>query len=252
VNLSDMAAMGARPRWALLSVALPNVDAAWLRAFAAGFLALARAHEVDLVGGETTRGPLNLSVTIVGEVAARAALRRDAAKAADDVWVSGTLGDAALAVAHRKGRVKLPARELARCVRRLDRPQPRIALGLALAGVARAAIDISDGLAADLGHICERSRLGADIHVDRIPRSSALVRLADPAVAQKALLAGGDDYELCFTAPASRRARIAALGKRSGLPVTRIGAMRPGRGVRLLRADGSLLRMGARGFDHFG
>ena len=252
VNLSDMAAMGAMPRWALLCIALPRVEAAWLRAFAAGFHALARAHAVDLIGGDTTRGPLNLSVTIFGEVRARAALRRDAADAGDDIWVSGELGDAALAVAERKGRIALTAAERARCRRRLDRPQPRIALGIALAGVARAAIDVSDGLLADLGHLCERSRLGADLDVARIPRSRTLARLAGTALEHEALLAGGDDYELCFTAPSSRRTRIVAAAQRSGVAVTRVGAMRRGRGVRVHGADGTVLRMPKRGYDHFG
>ena len=252
VNLSDMAAMGAAPRWALLSLALPSADASWLKPFAAGFLALARSHGVDLVGGDTTRGPLNLSVTIIGEVPPRAALRRDAARAGDDVWVSGALGEAALGIAHGKGRVQLAAAELARCMRRLERPTPRIALGIALRGIAHAAIDISDGLAADLGHICERSKLGADVRLAQLPRSPLLARLADHRLMHEALLSGGDDYELCFTAPARRRSDVQVLSKRLGLALTRIGAMRRGRGVRLLRADGSLARIGQRGFDHFG
>lgn len=252
VNLSDMAAMGASPRWALLSLALPAADPAWLERFSSGFLGLARAHAVELVGGDTTRGPLNLSVTILGEVPARRALRRDAARPGDDVWVSGALGDAALAVAHRKGRVELGARELARCMRRLQRPQPRIGLGLALRGIAHAAIDVSDGLLADLGHICERSGLAADVDVDRVPRSPILTRMRDRKLLQQVLLAGGDDYELCFTAPVRRRLRLEAMRRRIGLPLTRIGTMRAGRGVRLFAADGAELRIGKRGFDHFG
>jgi len=252
VNLSDMAAMGALPRWALLSLALPNADPSWLKGFAGGFFALARSHAVDLVGGDTTRGPLNVSVTIVGEVPPRVALRRDAARPGDDVWVSGSLGEAALGVAHGKGRVTLSPDALVRCMRRLERPNPRIALGIALRGIAHAAIDVSDGLSADLGHICERSRLGADVHVAQLPRSPLLARLADSALMYEALLAGGDDYELCFTAPVPRRARVETLSKRLGLPLTRIGSMRRGRGVRLLRADGAVVRIGKRGFDHFG
>jgi thiamine-monophosphate kinase len=166
--------------------------------------------------------------------------------------VSGSLGDAALAVAHGKGRVELAARELKRCMRRLERPSPRIALGIALRGIAHAAIDVSDGLSADLGHICERSRLGANVYIAQVPCSPLLARLADRAVAHEALLAGGDDYELCFTAPVQRRGRVQALSRRLGLPLTRIGTMRRGRGVRLLRPDGSAVRIGKRGFDHFG
>lgn len=252
VNLSDMAAMGASPRWVLLSLALPGVDTRWLRRFAGGFFALARRHRVDLVGGDTTRGPLNLSVTILGEVPPHASLRRDAARPGDDVWVSGMLGDAALGVAHGKGRVTLAEGEWVRCMRRLERPNPRIELGIALRGVAHAAIDISDGLAADLGHICERSRLGADVYVAQVPRSPLVARLADRRLAHEVLLAGGDDYELCFTAPVRGRGRVQALGKRLGLPLTRIGTMRRGRGVRLLNADGDAVRIGRHGFDHFG
>jgi thiamine-monophosphate kinase len=252
VNLSDMAAMGAVPRWALLALALPAADSAWLSRFAAGFFALARAHGVDLIGGDTTRGPLTVSVTVFGEVPPRKALRRDAARPGDEVWVSGMLGDAALGVAHRRGRVRLSAAAAARCMRRLDRPDPRVALGIALRGIARAAIDVSDGLTADLGHVCERSRLGADVYVERVPRSPLLARLADRALALRAVLAGGDDYELCFTAPVRARSAIEALGKRLGVPVTRVGAMRRGRGIRLLQADGSRLRIGSGGFDHFG
>lgn len=252
VNLSDMAAMGAAPRWALLSLALPAVDPAWLRRFSDGFFGLARAHGVDLVGGDTTRGPLNLCVTIIGEARRGRALRRDAARAGDDVWVSGVLGDAALAVAHRRRRVRLSARELARCLRALELPQPRVALGLALSGVVRSAIDISDGLLADLGHICERSRLGADVIVDAIPRSPALARFAGAAAGREALLAGGDDYELLFTAPPRARERVRAIGARTGLRLTCIGSMRRGRGVRLFAADGRRVPVARRGFDHFG
>lgn len=254
VNLSDMAAMGAQPRWALLSLALPKADAAWLRAFSAGFLALARAHEVDLVGGDTTRGPLNLCVTIIGEVPRNGALRRDRARANDDVWVSGHLGDAALAVASQRGQIELTGSDRSRCVRALERPTPRVALGIALRGIAHAAIDISDGLLADLGHICERSRLGADVWIDAVPRSRVLARLAGTGTGtgEQALLAGGDDYELCFTAPARARKRIVALGVRLAQPLTRVGSMRRGRGVRVLRADGHVVRPGKAGFDHFG
>jgi len=252
VNLSDLAAMGATPRWALLSLALPSVDAAWLRAFSAGLFALARKHDVSLVGGDTTCGPLNLCVTVIGEVPRGRALRRDAAKAGDDVWVSGNLGDAALAVAARKKRVRLASIASARCLRALELPQPRIALGTALRGLAHAAIDISDGLVADLGHICERSHLGADIEIDCVPRSAVLGQLADQRLARQALLAGGDDYELCFTAPARHRTRIAALSARSRLQLTRIGRMRRGRGVRVVGTDGKRVSLDIHGYDHFG
>jgi thiamine-monophosphate kinase len=252
VNLSDMAAMGAVPRWALLSIALPAIDSRWLRSFSAGLLALARAHDVDLVGGDTTRGPLNICVTIIGETRRGMALRRDGAHAGDDIWVSGHLGDAALAVAHRKHRLRMNEAELARCTRALESPQPRVALGSALAGIAHSAIDISDGLLADLGHICECSQLGAEVHVHAIPRSTTLDRLAGTRAGREALLSGGDDYELCFTAAPGDRARVLAIGRRVGLAVTCIGSMRRGRGVSVLAADGRRIRFGKPGFDHFG
>jgi len=252
VNLSDLAAMGATPRWALLSLALPAVHMAWLRAFSVGLFALARKHGVSLVGGDTTRGPLNLCVTVIGEVPRGRALRRDAAKAGDDVWVSGNLGDAALAVAERKKRVRLASAASARCRRALELPQPRLALGTALRGLAHAAIDISDGVVADLGHICERSGLGADIEIDCVPRSAVLGRLTDQRLARQALLAGGDDYELCFTAPARHRTRIAALSARLHLQLTRIGRMRRGRGVRVIGMDGKRVSLDNHGYDHFG
>ena len=252
VNLSDMAAMGAMPRWALLSIALPEIDASWLRNFSAGLFALARAHDVDVVGGDTTRGPLNVCVTVIGETRRGAALRRDGARPGDDIWVSGCLGDAALAVAHRNRRLGMTRAELARCTRALDLPQPRVALGLALAGVAHSAIDISDGLLADLGHICERSRLAAEVHVHAIPRSPTLDRLAATPVGRQALLAGGDDYELCFTAAPRARRRVLETAQRLRLRLARIGSMRRGRGVRLLAADGGRVALRTSGFDHFG
>lgn len=251
VNVSDMAAMGAKPRWALLSLSLPRAEPAWLRPFSRGFLALADAFEIDLIGGDTTRGPLNLCVAIFGEVPRGQALRRDRARAGDDVWVSGELGTAALGLAHQQGRIALAPAAAARCRRALDLPQPRVALGLGLRGVAHAAIDVSDGLAADLGHICERSSLGADVRLDRVPCSRILARCPERRLAEHALIAGGDDYELCFTAPPRRRADIERLGARLGLRLTCIGSMRKGQGVRVLREDGSVYQNLHRGFDHF-
>lgn len=252
VNVSDMAAMGADPRWAVLSLSLPQADGLWLRKVSRGFFELADTFGIDLIGGDTTRGPLNLCVTIFGEVPNGKALRRDGARVDDDVWVSGDLGSAAIGLAHLQGRVRLPARAAASCVRALEMPQPRVALGRGLRGVASAALDVSDGLLGDLGHICERSSLGADIELDRVPRSADLARIPDPEFVHAAVLSGGDDYELCFTAPPRSRGRIEALGNRLGLRVTRIGRMRTGSGVRVLRADGSPYRPRNRGFDHFG
>ncbi|RPJ44250.1 MAG: thiamine-phosphate kinase [Betaproteobacteria bacterium] len=256
VNLSDMAAMGATPRWATLGIALPEVDTRWLAAFTRGFMALARKHGVDLIGGDTTRGPLNICVQIIGEVPARRALRRDGAKAGDDIWVSGTLGDAALAVAARNRRIRLKPAERAQALRRLDWPAPRIALGMALRGVARSVIDVSDGLVADLGHICERSRVAAVVAVERLPVSALLRRHLASPVAQAAALAGGDDYELCFTAAPAKRAAVERAAGRAGLRVTRIGrVIRAPQGacsVVVVDRDGLPLPLAQRGFDHFG
>ena len=255
VNLSDMAAMGAVPRWVTLSVALPKVDTRWLRAFMTGFMRLARRHRVDLVGGDTTRGPLNLCVQIIGEVPAGKALRRDGARAGDDVWVSGTLGDAALALAAAKGRVRLPARESRQVALRLDEPAPRVALGIALRGVARSAIDVSDGLVADLGHICERSKVAARVEFEHLPASSVVKPLRGRPVGRAALLAGGDDYELCFTAPRSRREAIARIGRRLRLKLSRIGAVthRNGNGpvITVLDSGDRSMVVGRSGYRHF-
>ena len=254
VNLSDMAAMGAVPRWATLSIALPGVDARWLGSFMRGFMRLARRHGVDLVGGDTTRGPLNISVQIIGEVPVGRALRRDGARAGDDVWVSGALGDAALALAAVKRRITLTRGERARLEEKLHAPVPRVALGKTLRGIARSAIDVSDGLVADLGHICERSRVSASVQLDRIPASAVLKRhLARPA-ARAALLAGGDDYELVFTAGRAKRKAIDRLARRLRLKLTRIGKIVRRRGtprVTVLDGSGRPVALGQTGYQHF-
>ena len=256
VNLSDLAAMGATPRWATLALALPRADERWLAAVARGFMRLARAHGVDLIGGDTTRGPLNLCVQIMGEVPAGQALRRDGARAGDDIWVSGTLGDAALAVAARHRKITIKKQPLIAASLRLDKPTPRVALGTALRGIARSAIDISDGLLGDLGHICERSKVAAVIELDALPRSALMRAMAGQALAQEALLAGGDDYELCFTAAAAKRAAVTRAGVRTRTPVTRIGrivrAPAGATGVAVIDGDGMPLSIAQRGFDHFG
>ena len=256
VNLSDMAAMGASPRWATLAISLPDADERWVAAMAGGFMVLARRHGVDLAGGDTTRGPLNLCVQIIGEVPARRALRRDAAQPGDDVWLSGTLGDAALAVAARRGRLRLSPAQLKAAQRRLDWPLPRVALGLALRGVARAAIDVSDGLLADLGHICERSGVAAVVSLQRLPLSPLMKRCRERAAGIAALLGGGDDYELCFTAAPSRRAAVERAAAQARTPVTRIGCViRAPAGacaVAVVDGDGLPLALPRKGFDHFG
>jgi len=225
VNVSDMAAMGAAPRWATLALTLPAVDAQWLADFARGFLALAADEGIDLIGGDTTRGPLCVCVQIMGEVPRGEALRRSGARAGDDLWVSGTLGDAALALAHARGDFRLHADDFEYACKRLHQPQPRVALGRGLLGRATSAIDVSDGLVGDVGHIAAASEVRASIRWDSIPLSMVGMRYADHPLVRQAALAGGDDYELAFTAPASVRQEIDALAAQVGVGVTRIGMM---------------------------
>ncbi|MEW5770885.1 MAG: thiamine-phosphate kinase [Pseudomonadota bacterium] len=251
VNLSDLAAMGAAPRWATLALALPEADEAWLSSFSQGLLDLADRFDVDLVGGDTTRGPLNLCVTVLGEVPAGRALRRDAARPGDDIWVSGDLGGAALGLRERLGELALPAAEAAACHLRLDAPEPRIALGQALLGVAHAAIDLSDGLLADLGHILARSGVGAELMFEQLPAHPAVSARLDTALARRCLLAGGDDYELCFTAPPERSREVLAAGEAAGVKVSWVGRIGAAGGLRLLGPDGLEMPVEARGYDHF-
>lgn len=251
VNLSDLASMGAVPAWCTLALSLPSADPEWIDAFADGFFALADAHNIVLIGGDTTRGPLSLSVTAMGQVAVGAALRRDAARVGDEVWVSGTLGDAAIALRAWQGgtldvgRVAEDA-QVEHLRQRLARPTPRVALGRALLGVANAAVDISDGLLADLGHVCDRSGVGARIDPAQLPLSSAARARVGDTHAREAALRGGDDYELCFTAPASRNAAVRAVSERLALPLTRIGEIVAGAGV-----DAEGHERGTVGYEHF-
>jgi thiamine-monophosphate kinase len=261
VNLSDLAAMGARPDAFTLAIALPQADAGWLQGFAQGLFALADAHGCELVGGDTTRGPLNLCVTVFGRVPPAEALRRDRARGGDDVWVSGALGAAGWAVDTRLRAGRWPTDEATRSAlagarERLERPHPRVALGMALRGVAHAAIDLSDGLLGDLGHVLERSgaaaghRLGARLRADAIPVDPALDAL--PAERRLALaLTGGDDYELLFTAPADRREAIGRIAAGTGLTLSRIGVIDDSPGVRLVDASGHPVSVHDRSFDHF-
>jgi thiamine-monophosphate kinase len=251
VNLSDLAAMGAQPRWALLALALPEPDEAWVGAFARGFMDLAAQFRVDLVGGDTTHGSLNVCVTVLGEVPDGEALRRDGARAGDDIWISGTVGDAALALAHLRRRLALDPQDAAFCLARLDTPTPRVALGLALRGIAHAAIDVSDGLAQDLAHILERSEVGAIVEFSQLPRSAVMARLTDRALAAQCMLAGGDDYELLFTAPPGVRRLLEELGRELGLPLTPIGRITAERGLILRGEDGAPIALERMGFDHF-
>ena len=245
VNLSDLASMGAEPAWCTLSLSLPQSDTVWIDGFLDGFLALAGEHGIVLVGGDTTRGPLSVSVTAMGFVDAGRALRRDGARVGDDVWITGTLGDAA-------GALALLERDPAHALRtRLDRPTPRVRAGLALVGLANACVDVSDGLLADLGHIASRSGVAAQVEVDALPVSEALRAAFDEATRTAMQASGGDDYELCFTAPAAARASIESLSSQLDLRITRIGRMVAGEGVEALRADGRPWSSARRGYDHF-
>ena len=252
VNVSDLAAMGAEPRWAFLALALPRADEAWIAAFARGFFACADAFGVDLAGGDTTRGPLALSVTIAGEVPAGAAITRGGAHAGDDLWVSGQPGCAALGLAALRGEAELDAPHRAQFVDALQRPQPRVALGLALRGLASAMLDVSDGLLGDLRHILECSAAGAIVETAALPLAALTASGADTALCRRCLLAGGDDYELLFAAPPRHRGAIEALSARLGLPLHRIGEFTRERERLMLReADGTLAAPAAYGYDHF-
>jgi len=251
VNVSDMAAMGAEARWATLAIALPEIKEAWLAEFSRGFFDCADSFGVSLIGGDTTRGPLTISVQIMGIVPQQQALTRSGAKPGDDIWVSGPLGTAALALAAMQGHYPLTADALAECSMALHQPQPRSALGLALRQIAHSAIDISDGLLADLGHILKASRLGADIRFADIPLSPITRQhIADNAV-QSFVLGGGDDYELCFTAPFAKREQIATLGRQLGLSLGVIGQTKAQAGVDVYDADNTRLEIKKAGFDHF-
>jgi thiamine-monophosphate kinase len=254
VNLSDLAAMGARARYALLAGALPDADEVWLARFMQGFRALADRHDVELIGGDTTRGPRNLCVTVIGEVPAGSATTRAGAVGGDDIYVSGTLGGAALAVAAVRGDVAVDPDALAQVRTRLERPTPRLALGWALRGIAHAAIDLSDGLTGDLGHVLAASRCGAVVELARIPAHAAVTALMSGApreLALRCLLAGGDDYELCFTAPPGAAAQVGAAAQSADVACTRIGRITEAAGLVVLDGDGRALDALPAAFDHF-
>ena len=252
VNLSDLAAMGATPAWALLALSLPRDAAAFVAAMAEGFARLATQHGVTLVGGDTTRGPLALTVTALGQVPAGAALLRGGARAGDAVLVTGTLGDAAAGLALVQGRLSAPAPAVAQVLRRrLDYPQPRVAAGLALRGLASACIDLSDGLLADLGHVCTRSGVGAEIDLEALPLSAALQAALAPADARQLALAGGDDYELCCSVPPGRLDAALAVLRAAGCAGHVIGRITADAGVRVLDARGEPVTPARRGYEHF-
>lgn len=237
VNLSDLAAAGATPRWATLAIALTHVDEAWLEGFAGGLFALAERYGVDLVGGDTTRGSvLTVSITAMGEVPAGQAMTRSGARPGDDIWVSGELGGAALALVHP---------EIAAAAKRLHEPQPRVELGQKLRGLASAAIDVSDGLAGDLGHILERSGVGAVVHYEKVPKDPSFRDREAGQLERDCVLSGGDDYELLFTAAQAKRPALQAIAG-----IARIGSINAGGGLKIVDADGNPMHYKA-SFDHF-
>jgi thiamine-monophosphate kinase len=251
VNLSDLAACGARPLAFTLALALPEADEAWLAPFSEGLLALADAHGCELVGGDTTRGPLNLCITVFGEVPAGQALLRSGARAGDDLYVSGTLGDARLALQAMRGEVTVPAPVLAAARERLDRPTPRVALGLALRGLATSAIDISDGLLGDLGHVLQASGVGATVDADAVANLLAAGTAVGSDLRRAYTLAGGDDYELAFTAPPATREAVRVAAAQADTRVTRIGQIEAAHGLRLVDAHGQPVPGHFASFDHF-
>ncbi|MFI4940903.1 MAG: thiamine-phosphate kinase [Burkholderiales bacterium] len=250
VNLSDLAAMGAKPLAFTLSLALPEADRTWLAAFARGLFALADRHDCELIGGDTTKGPFNICITIFGEVPPGGALRRDLARVGDDIWVSGMLGDARLALAAYRGECALDDAAQQTAAERMHQPTPQIALGMRLRGIANAAIDISDGLVGDLQHILDRSRVGASVQVDALPAGPALA-LQPQALRRNFSLAGGDDYELCFTAEPGRRTEVLAAAQEAAVPVTRVGRIEAAPGLRLQDDSGLPLTLHVNSFDHF-
>jgi thiamine-monophosphate kinase len=250
VNLSDLAACGAKPVAFTLALALPRVDERFLDGFARGLLALADAHECELIGGDTTQGPLNLCITVFGEVPVGQALLRSGAQAGDDLYVSGTLGDARLALEVFRGRLALDGAAFEAVRFAMEQPQPRVSLGLALRGVATSAIDVSDGLLGDLAHVLRRSKVGAELQVDALPRSDVLRALPE-ALQRECTLAGGDDYELVFTAPPRHAERVAAAAQAAQVQVTRIGSVSAAPGLRLTDRAGAAVPNTFGSFDHF-
>ena len=259
VNLSDLAACGATPAGFTLALALPSIDAVWLEEFSRGLWALADRHSCELIGGDTTQGPLNICITVFGEVPRGHALLRSSAQLGDDVYVSGTLGDARLALDALQGKFELPADVLAQARLRLEQPTPRVALGTALRGIATSAIDISDGLAGDLGHILKASGVGAQVDIEAaIHLIAAYAHIDWPKALfeRQELLnivfSGGDDYELAFTAPPTARGAVQAAAVGTQTAVTRIGVIESEPGLRLVDARGQLITARFNSFDHFG
>ncbi len=250
VNLSDLAACGAEPLAFTLALALPRADEIFLQGFAEGLWALAERHGIELVGGDTTAGPLNICITAIGQVPAGQALLRSGARAGDELWVSGTLGDARAALEVFRGTLAVPGDAFAALRQAMELPEPRVALGQRLRGMASSAIDVSDGLLGDLGHVLRRSAVGARLNLDALPRSAQLAALP-PAVQLECLLHGGDDYELLFTAAPARHAAVQAAARDTGVPVSCIGRIEPGHELVVTDGRGQALAVEHGGFDHF-
>jgi thiamine-monophosphate kinase len=259
VNLSDLAAMGAKPIGFTLAIALPTVDSAWLEAFSKGMFALANEYSCPLIGGDTTAGPLTISITAFGSIPSGKAIRRSGAKAGDDIWISGTVGDARLALAALRHEINLSDDELKQIEQRMHNPIPRVELGIKLHGIASAALDVSDGLLGDLQHILEQSEVTAEIFLDSLPKS-ALLKNQSALIQNQFAACGGDDYEICFTAPIGKREAIAEISKVLNLPITRIGSItakeKANQNMRLLNQNGELLNDAQtaallKSFDHF-
>jgi len=250
VNLSDLAACGATPIAFTLALAMPRADESFLDGFSRGLFALADEHDCELIGGDTTQGPLNICITVFGEIPAGQALLRSGARAGDDVYVSGTVGDARLALEVFRSTLGLEGDAFESVRRAMELPQPRVALGVALRGVATSAIDVSDGLLGDLSHILRRSKAGATLNVDAMPRSKVVA--AQPMAMQRTCtLAGGDDYELVFTAPPERADAVHQAAARSRVHVTRIGRIDATPGLRLVDTSGAAVDNTFGSFDHF-
>ncbi len=258
VNLSDLAAAGAQPVCFFLALALPRVDETWLAQFSGGLFTLADAFGCVLAGGDTTRaphigpsyGPITVCITALGQTPLGQAHTRARARAGDEIWVSGELGAAALALRMRRGEVQLASTDAEACLQRMDRPQPRVALGLALRGLAHAVIDVSDGLMADLQHLCKRSGLGATVQAHQVPLAPAL-RTQSEGLQYRCALAGGDDYELLFTAPPHAHEAVLAAARAANTPVTCMGEMQAQPALTALDAQGKPIALTGMGFDHF-
>jgi thiamine-monophosphate kinase len=252
VNLSDIAAMGATPAWFTLDLSLPSADPQWLRAFARGLFGLADQYRTQLVGGDTVRGPLAVAIQLCGMVPAGGALRRSGAQPGDRIYVTGTLGDAALALSHRRGALDLPEPERLQVVQRLEYPQPRVAAGEALRALASSCIDVSDGLYADLGHVLEASAVGAQLISEKIPLSPVYRRHSETVGGAELALSNGDDYELCFTVPPAKVPELQRMLSRCQCDVTYVGDIEAQPGLRMLDANGRIHEPKLQGYDHFG